>query len=73
MTVEQLLADLTNLSDGDIARRLERVYPDWVIWRYAPGPWWGMRKAALHGPTQATVRAYTRARLIQRIAEREQA
>lgn len=70
---ERLLTELTGLPDREISARLAQEYPAWIVWHYPPGPWWAMRKTALHSPSQATVRAYTLARLIQRIAEREQA
>lgn len=71
MTVEQLLADFAGLSDAEIARRLEQEYPDWIVWRYPPGPWWAMRQAN-HRRGPATVRAYTVARLIRRIDQRQE-
>lgn len=58
MTAEQPLIDLAGLSDGDIAKRLECAYPDWVVWRYPPGPWWAMRQAN-HRRGAAAVRACT--------------
>lgn len=75
---EQLLAELTGLPDGEITARLAQEYPAWTVWRHPPDPWWAMRTpstATTRGITrtrQATVRAYTLARLIQQIAERDQ-